>query len=156
MRELVSSGRLICRCPVVFLALRLFSFVSFSSLAFTEAATFRSIVLRSSILCSMRPDSHKCCFLFFFPFFPPFFCFFGDAAFSEYFCTITGLSLLYGKYVVHFTPSGWCLKKNQNAPRPSEHPCQEEICQPCCDRWLDYYPGYVTIESIKNRRRGSR
>ena len=49
------------------------------------------------------------------------FCFFGDVAFSEYFGTITAFSL-YVEYVVRFFPSGWCLKKNQNAPRPSEHP----------------------------------
>ena len=33
--------------------------------------------------------------------FPVFFCFFGDVAFSEYFCTITVFSL-YGEYVVRF------------------------------------------------------
>ena len=40
-----------------------------------------------------------------------FFCFFGDVAFSEYFCTITIFSL-YGEYVVlnsTFFPSGWCF-----------------------------------------------
>ena len=38
--------------------------------------------------------------------------FVGDVAFSKYFCIITVL----------FSPSEWCLKKNLNAPRPSEHP----------------------------------
>ena len=43
-RKLVSSGRLVCRCSVVFLWRYVcFGFVSF---AFTEAAALRSIVLR--------------------------------------------------------------------------------------------------------------
>ena len=45
--------------------------------AFTKAAALRSIFPRSSILCSMRPDSHTCFFHFS--------SFFGDVAFSEYF-----------------------------------------------------------------------
>ena len=54
-----------------------------------------------------------CFFLFLFLLFfvSSFFCFFGDVAFSEYFCTITIFSL-YGEYVVlnsTFFPSGWCF-----------------------------------------------
>ena len=67
--------------------------------AFIEAAAPRSIVLA----ISRRPDSHMCFFLF------PF-CFYGAVAFSEYFRTITVVSL-YGEYVVptlvrFFLPDG--------------------------------------------------
>ena len=80
----------------------LFCFRIFASTE--EAAALRSIILRS-LIC-MRPDSHtqlpnnNCVRPFSF-LFHPFFCFFGDVAFSDYFCTIT-LWSLYGEYVVRF------------------------------------------------------
>ena len=69
-----------------------------------EAAALRSIILLS-LIC-MRPDSHtqlpnNNCLRPFSFLFHPFFCFFGDVAFSDYFCTITFWSL-YGEYVVRF------------------------------------------------------
>ena len=67
----------------------LFCFV-FHLYAFTEDAALRPIVLHSSIC--MRPDSHV-----FLPFYP----FFLDVAFSQYFCNIIVFSL-YGEYVARF------------------------------------------------------
>ena len=70
--------------------------------AFTEAAALRPTVLRSSIC--MHPDSHTQPNNYLRPFFvflSSLFCFFGDVAFSEYFCTIT-ISSLYGENVVCF------------------------------------------------------
>ena len=76
------------------LALRLFCFVlfRFRIFAFTEAAALRSIV---SSMC-MRPDSHtqlpsNCLRPFLFSFIH-LFLFFGDVAFSDYFCTILPFS----------------------------------------------------------------
>ena len=87
-RALVSSGRMSC-CPYLvyhlFCLFCLFHFRIFCFF-FAEDAVLRSIVLRSSIC--MRSDSHtqlplSASVLFYvFPFF-------GDIAFSEYFCTIT-------------------------------------------------------------------
>ena len=67
-RELVSSGRLVCRCHGVFpLVLRLFCFASFFRLfyAFVEAAALRSIVLRYPGV----PIATRVSFFYFFPFF---------------------------------------------------------------------------------------
>ena len=62
--ELVSSGRLICRCHDVFLWCYVcFVLLRFRVYAFVEAAALRSIVLRYT-----RPDSHTCFFLSFFSF----------------------------------------------------------------------------------------
>ena len=74
-RELVSSGRLVCRCHDVFLWCYLFY-------AFVEAATLCSIVLRYA----GAPIATRVLFLFFS------FCLFGDVAFSEY-LTIAAFSL---------------------------------------------------------------
>ena len=78
-RELVSSGRLVCICHGVFsLVLRLFCFASFYRLyAFVVATALRSIVLRYEGV----PIATRVSFFSFFPFF----CLFGDVAFSEYF-----------------------------------------------------------------------
>ena len=84
-----------------------------TQLAFSEAVALRLIVLRSSIC--MRPDSHtqlpnNCLRLFsaYYMFLPK--VFFGDAAFSEYFCSITVFSL-YREYVVLFPlPDGVFLR----------------------------------------------
>ena len=68
---------------------------------YVEAATLRSIALRYSGAPTATRVS------FFFPFFLFSFCFFGDVAFSEYFCAIAIL-FLYGGYVARFFffPSG--------------------------------------------------
>ena len=89
-RELASSGRLVCRCHGVFsLVLRLFCFASFFRLfyAFVEAAALRSIVLRYPGV----PIATRVSFFYVFPFF----CLFGDVAFSEYFFHFS----LYGECV---------------------------------------------------------
>ena len=74
-RELVSSGRLVCRCHDVFLWWYVcFVLFRFRLYAFVEAEALRSIVLRYAgapiATCVSSP--------------PPF-CSFGDVAFSEYF-----------------------------------------------------------------------
>ena len=66
----------------------------FRRFAFTEAAALRSIVPRSIVLryaCTPRATRSYPTILcvFFFFLFSSFSCFFGDIAFSEYFCTIT-------------------------------------------------------------------
>ena len=79
-RELVSSGRLVCRCHDVFLwcyvCFVLLCFV-FRLYAFVEAAALRSIVLRYAGASIATRVS------FFFSF-----CLFGDVAFSEYFSIV--------------------------------------------------------------------
>ena len=92
-RGLVSSGRLVYMCHVVFV----WGYVCFV-FVFTQAAALRSMVLRYACV----PTATRCylstaavCVLFC--------CFFGDAAFSEYFCTITVFSL-YGVCVCVFLP----------------------------------------------------
>ena len=86
-RELVSSGRFVCRCLATFsLMLRLFCFASFSRpYAFVEAAALRSIVLRYAGV----PIATRVSFFLFFSFF----CLFGDVAFSEFFFVPFPLSL---------------------------------------------------------------
>ena len=86
----------------------LFCFV-YVFFAFTEAAALRSNVLRSSIC--VRSDNHtqipnNYCLRPFSFLFLPFFCFFGDVAFSEYFCTITLFSLYRRSVVSFFLPDG--------------------------------------------------
>ena len=81
-------------------------FVSFSSFCFHSS---RGLSFICSSIC-MRPDSHSqlpttVCVLFRFCFFHFLFGFFGCVAFSEYFCTITFLSLN-GEYVVRFSLPG--------------------------------------------------
>ena len=89
-RELVSSGRSVCRCHDVFLWCYVCSvLLRFRLYAFVEAAAFRSIVLRYA----GAPIATRVSFFLFFV------CF-GDVAFSEYFCTISAFSL-YGEY------TGW-------------------------------------------------
>ena len=75
----------------------------FRLFAFTEAEALRSIVFRSSIC--MRPDNRtqlpNNCLRYFSSSFSSVFCFFGDVAFSVFFCTTTVFSF-YGEYVVRF------------------------------------------------------
>ena len=75
----------------------LYCLLRFRLYAFVEAVALRSLVLRYA----GAPIATRV--FFFFPF-----CLFGDAVFPSVLCT--------------FFPSGWCLKKNLNASRPSEHP----------------------------------
>ena len=76
-RELVSSGRLVCRCHDVFLWCYTFVFVLFRLrlYAFVEAATLCSIVLRYA----GAPIATTRLFIFYFGLL------FGDVSFSEYF-----------------------------------------------------------------------
>ena len=84
----------------------------------------RPFVHHSSIY--RRPDSHTC-----FSLFP--FCFFGDVALSEYFCTIAICSL-YGEYIVRFfLPGGVFLP---------------------CDHGLDFFTSAHVIIQLKNRQTG--
>ena len=78
-RELVSSGRFVCRCHGVFLSQVLyvcFVLLRFRLDAFVEAAALRPIVLRHAGV----PIATRVSFFLFFPF-----CLFGNVAFSEYF-----------------------------------------------------------------------
>ena len=98
-RELVPSGRFVCRCRGVFLWCYVcFVLLRFRLYAFVEAAALRSIVLRYAGV----PIATRLSFVLFFPF-----CLFGDVAFSEFFfCAISSFSL-YGEYVVRsFLPDG--------------------------------------------------
>ena len=96
-RELVSSGRLVCRCHdgflwcyVCFVLLRFR--LRFRLYDFIEAAAFRSIVLRYA----GAPTATRVYFLFFFP------CIYLEMSlFTSFFCTIAIFSL-YGEYVVSF------------------------------------------------------
>ena len=97
-RELISSGRLVCRCHDVFLWCYLcFVLLRFCLHAFVEAAALRSIVLRYAD----APIATRVSFFFSF-------CLFGDVAFSEYF-----LYHCRFRFVCRvrrtFFPSGWCL-----------------------------------------------
>ena len=87
-RELVSSGRLACRCHDVFLWCYVcFILLRFRLYALVEAAPLRSIVLRYvGAPIATRVSS-------FFSF-----CLFGDVAFSEYF--LYHSRVLFGEYVV--------------------------------------------------------
>ena len=71
--------------------------------AFVEAAALRSIVLRYAYApTTTRSYLTTVCVLFSFLFLP-FFRFFGDVAFPEYFCTTTAFSL-YGGYTPYGSP----------------------------------------------------
>ena len=99
-RELVSSGRFVCRCHDTFsLMLHLFCFASFSRpYAFVEAAALRSIVLRYAGV----PIATRVSFFLFFPFFV----YLEMSLFPSFFCTISAFSLC-GEYVVRsFLPDG--------------------------------------------------
>ena len=102
-RELVSSGRLVCRCHGVFsLMLRLFLFCFvFRLYAFVEAATLRSIVLRYAGV----PIATRVSFFLFFLFF----CLFGDVAFSEYLFLYHLRFLFVWRVRRTFFPSGRCF-----------------------------------------------
>ena len=96
--ELVSFGRLVCRCHGVFsLVLRLFCFAFvFRLYAFVEAAALRSIVLR-------YPGVPIATRVSFFSFFPFFLVYLEMSLFPSIFSAIS----LYGKYVVRsFLPDG--------------------------------------------------
>ena len=74
----------------------------FRVFAFTEAAALRSIVLRyACVSTAARSYLPAVCVLFFFLFLP-FFCFFGDVAFSEYFSSTLAVLSWYGEYDVRF------------------------------------------------------
>ena len=90
-RELVPSGRLVCRCHDVFLWCYVcFVLLRFRLHAFVEAAALRSIVFRYT----GAPIATRVCFYFF-----------GESLFPSIFCTISAFSL-YGEYVVRsFLPN---------------------------------------------------
>ena len=93
-RELVPSGRLVCRCHDVILRCCVcFVLLRFRLYAFVEAAALRSIVLRhagASITTRV------------------YFSFFGGVAFSEYF--LYHFRFLFVWRVCRtFSPSGWCF-----------------------------------------------
>ena len=98
-RKLVSSGRLVCRCHVVFLWFY-FCFVLFC-FVFVFMLSLKPRPFVQSPFDMQAPDSHKCLFLFFH------FCLFGDAAFlPSIFCTVVAFSFN-GEYVVRsFLPNG--------------------------------------------------
>ena len=90
-RELVSSGRFICRCFFSGLTFVLFCFV-FCLYAFVEAAALRSIVVRYAGIPIATHVS--------------FFVYLEMSLFPSIFCTISAFSL-YGEYVVRcFLPDG--------------------------------------------------
>ena len=95
-RELVSSGRFVCRCHGVFpLVLRLFVLFCFvfRLYAFVEAAALHSIVLRYAGV----PIATCVSFFLFFHFFA----YLEMSLFPSIFFTISAFSL-YGEYVVRF------------------------------------------------------
>ena len=94
-RELVSSGRLVCRWHDVFLRCYVcFVLLRFSLYAFVEAAALRSIVLHNA----GAPIATRVSFFLFF------LCLFGDVAFSEFlFCAIAlSLCMQSTLYVLSF------------------------------------------------------
>ena len=99
-RELVSSGRLVCRCHDVFLWCHLcFALLRFRHYAFVKAAALRSIVLRYIYISYRRPDSLTCFFLSFS------FVYLEMSLFPSIFCTIIIIIAvfcltMYGEYVV--------------------------------------------------------
>ena len=86
-RELVSSGRLVCVCHVVFSGM---TFVVFCFVFFFMLSLKPRLFVQSFFVFDMHASRQPDVFL-------PFFCFYGDVAFSEYFCAITVFSL-YGDY----------------------------------------------------------
>ena len=96
-RELVSSGRLVCRCYVVFLWCNVYSvLLRFLFFCFTEAATLRSIFFVLRYPCVPTATHVPSFFLLFF---------LGVALF-ELFCTITVLFLCDAEYVERFPLPG--------------------------------------------------
>ena len=93
-RELVSSGRLVCRCHDVFLwCYRCFVLLRFRFFAFVEATTLHSIVLRfAGALIPTRAS-----FLFSF-------CLFGDVALSECFSYHCRFLFVWRVYRTFFFP----------------------------------------------------
>ena len=93
-RELLSSGRLVCRCHDVFLWCYVcFVLLRFRLYAFVQAAALRSIVLRYA----GAPIATRVCVCV---------CFFEVSLFPSLFCTISVFSLN-GEYVVRsFLPNG--------------------------------------------------
>ena len=78
--------------------LRLFCFV-FVFFGFTEAAVLQSLFVLRYACAPTTTRSYHCLRPFLF-FVSSFFFFFGDVAFSEYFCAIITVFSLYGEYVV--------------------------------------------------------
>ena len=97
-RNLVSSGRLVCRCHDVFLWCYLcFVLLRFRLYAFVEAAALRSIVLRYAGAPIATRVSSSCFLLFIWR------CHF----FRVFFVQFIAVSSLYGEYVVRsFLPGG--------------------------------------------------
>ena len=97
-RELLSSGRLVCRCHGVFpWCYVCFILLRFRLYAFVEAAALRSIVLRYAGV----PIAARVFFVFLF-----LYVYLEMSLFSSIFCTISVFSL-YGEYVVRsFLPDG--------------------------------------------------
>ena len=98
-RELVSSGRFICRCHGVFiwsyvyfvlLRFRLYAFVEATALSFNRPSIRR------------RSDSHMCFFFFFLV------VYLEMSLFPSIFCTISAFSL-YRRVRRTFFLSGWCF-----------------------------------------------
>ena len=90
--EFVSFRRLVCRCHVVFIWCYVgFVLFRFHLYTFIEAAALRSVVLRYAGAPTATRVSSSFSF-----------CFFGDIAFPEYFCTIAVFSL-YGEYALCFS-----------------------------------------------------
>ena len=97
--ELVSSGRLVCRCHDVFLWCYVcFVLLRFRVYAFVEAAALRSIVLRYT----HAPIATRVSF------FLSFLLLFGDVAFSEYFLYHRRFLFVW-RVRRTFLPSGWCF-----------------------------------------------
>ena len=96
-RELVSSGRLVCRCPGVFLWCYVcFVLLRFRLYAIVEAAALRSTVLRHA---GVPIATRVFCFVFVFVYLEM-------SLFPSIFCTIAAFSL-YGEYAVcSFLPNG--------------------------------------------------
>ena len=90
---------LVCRCYGVFLGCYVgFILLYFCVYAFIEVVALRSIVLRFSIC--MRPDSHRC--LFIFPFF------FEMSLFPSFFVPHYRFIFVW-RVLRTFSPSGWCF-----------------------------------------------
>ena len=107
-RELVSSGRLVCRCHGAFSGVTfVFILLRFRLYAFVEAAALRSIAIRyvgASVAARVS---------LFFPF-----VYLEISLFPSIFCTIAVFSL-YGEYVLRF-------------------PLPDGVFIPCCDHELDF------------------
>ena len=94
-RELVSSGRLVCRCHGVFsLVFYVCFLICFASFFVSMLSLKPRPFVQSSF--DMRSDRHTCFFLFF-----PFLFIWRCRFLRVFFCTISAFSL-YGEYVVRF------------------------------------------------------